>query len=126
MNAPTAAADLAEPKVELIPLASIAPSETHVQQLRRKRYNMESLADLRMSIAKHGVQQPVVIRPLKAMRGLAKYELVFGERRWRAAGQANLAHIPASLQDLDDAEVLELQLVENLQREDLHPLEEAA
>jgi ParB/RepB/Spo0J family partition protein len=87
---------------------------------------MESLADLRSSIAKLGVQQPVVVRKLAALRGLAAYELVAGERRYRAAGQAGLAHIPAVIRQLTDEEVLEVQLVENLQREDLHPLEEAA
>jgi ParB/RepB/Spo0J family partition protein len=111
---------------ELIPLTAIAPSETHIQKLRRQRYNMEALADLRVSIAKLGVQQPVVVRKLAAMRGLASYELVAGERRYRAAGQAGLEHIPAVIRALTDEEVLEVQLVENLQREDLHPLEEAA
>jgi ParB/RepB/Spo0J family partition protein len=79
-----------------------------------------------VSIEKSGVLQPVVVRPLAALRGLAKYELVYGERRWRAAGQANLHHIPASIRAFSDAEVLEVQLIENLQREDLHPLDEAA
>jgi ParB/RepB/Spo0J family partition protein len=111
---------------ELLPLAAIAPSETHIQKLRRARYNMELLADLRASISKLGVQQPVVVRKLTALRGLAAYELVAGERRYRAAGQAGLVHIPAVIRALTDAEVLEVQLVENLQREDLHPLEEAA
>jgi ParB/RepB/Spo0J family partition protein len=126
MNAPTKAVEIAEPKVELIPVAAIAPSETHIQQLRRKRYDMEALANLTASIVKLGVQQPGVVRKLKAMRGMASYELVAGERRWRASRQAGVAHFPAIVRELDDATVLEIQLVENLQREDLHPLEEAA
>jgi ParB/RepB/Spo0J family partition protein len=129
MNAPITrdlAARMAEAAYELIPLANIAVSDTHIQKLRRARYNMESLADLRSSISKLGVQQPVVVRKLQALRGLAAYELVAGERRYRAAGQAGLAHLPAVIRQLTDEEVLEVQLVENLQREDLHPLEEAA
>lgn len=129
MNAPAtknALARMLDATYELIPLTNITPSETHIQKLRRARYNMESLADLRASISKLGVQQPIVVRKLAALRGLAAYELVAGERRFRAAGQADLAHIPAVIRVLTDEEVLEIQLVENLQREDLHPLEEAA
>lgn len=125
MNAPVNPAALEAP-LEYIPLGSITPSETHIQKLRRARYNMESLADLRSSIQKIGVQQPGVVRKLKALRGLASYELVAGERRFRAAGQAGLHHFPAIVRELSDDQVLEIQLVENLQREDLHPLEEAA
>ncbi len=129
MNAPATpaavAATLAEPKMELIPVAAICPSETQIQQLRRKRYDMESLANLTASVAKLGVQQPGVVRKLKAMRGLASYELVAGERRWRATRQAGLHHFPAIIRELDDTQVLEVQLVENIQRETLHPLEEA-
>jgi ParB/RepB/Spo0J family partition protein len=125
MNAPTRAADLADPKLELIPLTAIAPSETHIQQLRRKRYDLETLKDLAASIGKLGVQQPGVVRKLKAMRGLASYELVAGERRWRASRLADTAHFPAIVRELTDAQVLEIQLVENIQRETLHELEEA-
>jgi ParB/RepB/Spo0J family partition protein len=71
------------------------------------------------------VLQPIVVRPLAALRGLAKYELVAGERRWLASKQAGLAHIQASVRVLTDEEVLEVQLVENLQRKGLHELEEA-
>jgi ParB/RepB/Spo0J family partition protein len=125
MNAPTRAAELAEPKLELIPLTAIAPSETHIQRLRRKRYDLETLKDLAASIGKLGVQQPGVVRKLPALRGLAAYELVAGERRWRASRLANTAHFPAIIRELTDAQVLEIQLVENIQRETLHELEEA-
>ena len=84
MNAPVNPAAHEAP-LEYIPLGSITPSETHIQKLRRARYNMEALADLRSSIQKLGIQQPGVVRKLKAMRGLASYELVAGERRFRAA-----------------------------------------
>lgn len=133
MNAPTPkdvvkdlAGKLADGEYQLIPITNIAPSDTHIQKLRRARYSMENLADLRASITKLGVQQPVVVRKLAALRDLAAYELVAGERRFRAAGQAGLAHMPAVIRQLTDEQVLEIQLVENLQREDLHPLEEAA
>ena len=126
MNAPNGTMTALEPVLEMLPLAAIAPSETRIQELRRRRYNLETLADLRMSIAKQGIQQPGVVRRLGAMRGLAQYELVCGERRWRAAQQAGLGHFPAIVRELTDAEVLEIQLVENVQRELLHPLEEAA
>jgi ParB/RepB/Spo0J family partition protein len=125
MNAPTRAAELADPKLELIPLTAIAPSETHIQRLRRKRYDLETLKDLAASIGKLGVQQPGVVRKLPALRGLAAYELVAGERRWRASRLANTAHFPAIIRELTDAQVLEIQLVENIQRETLHELEEA-
>lgn len=123
--AAVAAAAITEPKVELIPVEAICPSETHIQQLRRKRYDMEDLANLTASIAKLGVQQPGIVRKLPALRGLASYELVVGERRWRASRQAGLHHFPAIVRELGDAEILEVQLVENIQRETLHPLEEA-
>lgn len=126
MNAPVDTVNLVEPKVELIPVAAIAPSETHIQALRRKRYDVETLKDLAASIARLGVQQPGVVRKLPALRGLAAYELVAGERRWRATRLANVAHFPAIVRELGDAEVLEIQLVENLQRESLHELEEGA
>ena len=116
---------LAEPVLELLPIRAIAPSETHIQTARRDRYSAEALVELAKSIKSVGVLQPIVVRPLSAMRGLAKFELVAGERRWLAADRAGLAHIPASVRDLSDAQVIEVQLVENLQREDLHEMEEA-
>jgi hypothetical protein len=119
MNDRATEAVMLEPKLELIPCAAIAPSETRIQQLRRKRYDMESLKDLAASIGKLGVQQPGVVRKLPAMRGLAAYELVAGERRWRASRLADAHHFPAIIRELTDAEVLEIQLVENIQRETL-------
>jgi ParB/RepB/Spo0J family partition protein len=126
MNAPTRAIELLEPKVELLPLTAIAPSETHIQALRRQRFTKDELKDLADSITKtRGVLQPIVVRPLAALRGLAKYEIVAGERRWLASKLAGLAHIQASVREISDQEVLEVQLIENLQRKGLHELEEA-
>lgn len=86
----------------------------------RRRFDEEGLQELADSIGAHGVLNPVLVRP--AGDG---YELVHGERRWRAARLAGLAQIPAEVRDLSDEEVFEIALAENLQREDLTPVEEA-
>jgi ParB family chromosome partitioning protein len=86
----------------------------------RTRMNEASLDDLRQSIAEKGVLQPVILR-----RKAGRYELVAGERRMRAAKLANLRTIPAIVKQVSDSEALEIALVENLQREDLNPLDEA-
>lgn len=90
----------------------------------RKHFDKAALQELAESIAKHGVLQPVLVR-LHPSGADQYYELVAGERRWRAAKIAQLERIPATVRELTDAEVLEIQVVENLQRADLHPLEEA-
>lgn len=125
MNAPQRT-PLAEPNVELVPVDSIWPSATQVQQLRRKRFNPDRITEIAASLLSVGQLQPIVVRPRAAvMIEGRKYELVLGERRWLAAQQAGIAHIEAKVSELTDAQVLEAQLIENLQREDLHPLEEA-
>lgn len=88
----------------------------------RKNFDKAALQELAESLAKHGMLQPVLVRPNGSD---GTYELVAGERRWRAAKIAKLDRIPATVRELTDAEVLEIQVVENLQRADLHPLEEA-
>ncbi len=121
MNAPAPAAAIA-PTVEVLPLAAIVPSSTHIQELRRARFTKDALEELANSIRRVGVLQPIVVRPA----GLAdKYELVAGERRWQAAKLAGLTEIRASVCVLSPEQVLEIQLIENLQREGLHELEEA-
>lgn len=87
----------------------------------RKNFNEERLDELYHSIKAHGVLQPVILRKLND-----GYELVAGERRLRAALKANLRKIPAIVKKLTDSEAMEIALIENLQREDLNPLEEAA
>lgn len=87
----------------------------------RKHFDEGALEELAASIAKRGVIQPIIVRP----KGAGKYQLVAGERRWRAAQKARLHEIPALVRDLDDREVMALALIENLQREDLNPVEEA-
>jgi ParB/RepB/Spo0J family partition protein len=105
-----------EPAVSSIRLDQIKPSGTNV----RKHFDQAQLEELTKSVREHGVLQPVLVRP----NGQG-YQLVAGERRWKAAQAAGLAEIPALVRQLGDAEVVEAQLVENLQREDLPPLEEA-
>jgi ParB family transcriptional regulator, chromosome partitioning protein len=84
-------------------------------------FEEEALAELAASIKEHGVLQPVLVRP----RGPNQYQLVAGERRWRASRLAKLETIPALVEELDDEAALEIAVIENLQREDLSPLEEA-
>ncbi|WP_252259421.1 ParB/RepB/Spo0J family partition protein [Erythrobacter aurantius] len=87
----------------------------------RKHFDETALDELAASIAARGVIQPVIVRPL----GGGRYQLVAGERRWRAAQKARLHEIPALVRDLSEREVMALALIENLQREDLNPVEEA-
>ena len=87
----------------------------------RKQFDEDALAELSDSIAQHGVLQPLLVRPMTD----GGYQLVAGERRWRASRMAGLTEVPVVIRDLTDAQVAELALVENLQRENLNPLEEA-
>lgn len=87
----------------------------------RRYFDEDALDELSASIAARGVIQPIIVRPLAGGR----YQLVAGERRWRAAQKAQLHEIPALVRDLDEREVMALALIENIQREDLNPIEEA-
>jgi ParB family chromosome partitioning protein len=100
-----------------LPVAAIEP---HPEQPRR-HFDETALDELASSIAKRGVIQPVIVRPLAGGR----YQLVAGERRWRAAQKAQLHEIPALVRDLEERDVMALALIENIQREDLNPVEEA-
>ncbi len=102
-----------------IPLEQIQPSPTNP----RKHFDQDQLDELTASVEKHGVLQPILVRPVVGEAW--KYELVAGERRYRAAHGAGLEEIPVLVRELSDREVLEVQVIENLQRADLHPLEEA-
>jgi ParB/RepB/Spo0J family partition protein len=106
----------AKPFVTEISLSNITEGETNP----RKSFDKEALAELSASVATHGILQPVLVRPKRG-----GFELVAGHRRVRAAKSAALKTIPALIRDLDDKQVLEVQVIENLQREDLHELEEA-
>ncbi len=89
----------------------------------RQNFKEEKLEELANSIRKNGVIQPIVVRPNKSDRG--KFEIVAGERRWLAAQRAGLHEIPVTILDLSDVESLEVAIVENIQRDDLNPIEEA-
>jgi ParB family chromosome partitioning protein len=99
---------------------AVADIEPHPEQPRR-HFDEAALGELAASIAQRGVIQPVIVRTLPTGR----YQLVAGERRWRAAQRAQLHEIPALIRDLSDRDVMALALIENLQREDLNPVEEA-
>jgi ParB family chromosome partitioning protein len=99
---------------------AVAAIEPHPEQPRR-RFDEGALEELALSIAERGVIQPVIVRPLAGGR----FQLVAGERRWRAAQKAQLHEIPALIRDLDERDVTALALIENIQREDLNPVEEA-
>ena len=87
----------------------------------RKNFDEEALADLSESIRQHGILQPLTVRRLAS----GYYQIIAGERRWRAARMAGLSEVPAMIVEADDRKVMELGLIENLQREDLNPMEEA-
>ncbi len=89
----------------------------------RKHMDREGLEELAASIAVHGVLQPILVRPKKGEDN--KFEIIAGERRWRAAQKAQLHEVPVIIKTLDDEQALEIGLIENLQREDLNPMEEA-
>lgn len=104
-----------------VPMECITASKTNP----RKFFDDAALADLAASITKHGVAQPILLRPTHVDAGIAYFEVVAGERRFRASKLAGKTTVPAIVRNLSDAEALEIQVIENLQRQDLHPLEEA-
>ena len=100
-----------------LPLAQIQPGLDQP----RKHFDQDSLAELADSIREHGILQPLTVRRLSS----GYYQIIAGERRWRAAKLAGLTEVPALIIEADDRKVMELALIENLQREDLNPVEEA-
>lgn len=89
----------------------------------RRVFPNDELTDLAQSIQEHGIVQPIVVRPSKPD---GSFEIIAGERRWRAAQQAGLATVPVLIRDVDDRTALEIAIVENVQRSDLNPVEEAS
>ena len=104
-----------------IPIDSIAPNPFQP----RKHFSDESLRELAESIRNQGVLQPILVRQVPDSSGADSYELIAGERRFRASKLAGLDEIPALIRDFSDEESLAIALIENLQREDLNPIEEA-
>ena len=101
-----------------LPIAQVEPGLNQP----RKHFDEEALAELAESIRQHGILQPLTVRRLAS----GYYQIIAGERRWRAARMAGLEEVPAIIVEADDRKVMELGLIENLQREDLNPMEEAA
>jgi ParB family transcriptional regulator, chromosome partitioning protein len=125
-QAPVAPARPATPAAQP-PTASDGPRSLPIDLVQRnpgqprKHFDEGELNELSNSIRTHGVLQPILVRPIPA----GKYEIVAGERRWRAAQRAGLHSIPAVIRELNEVEVLEIAIVENVQRTDLNPIEEA-
>ncbi len=103
--------------VSRLPINEIEPNRDQP----RKTFDEEALGELSKSIADHGVIQPLLVRPMTD----GSYQLIAGERRWRASRMAGLTEVPVVIREMSDSEAMELALVENLQREDLNPIEEA-
>ena len=108
-----------ESKTNKLLLSEISPNKYQP----RKNFDQENLTDLTNSIKERGVIQPIIVR--KSNSNDAKYEIIAGERRWLAAKKAGLHDIPVVVTDADDLKSLEFAIVENVQRHDLNPLEEA-
>ena len=102
----------------LLPISQVQPGPNQA----RRHFDQESLEELADSIRQHGILQPITVRALPS----GYYQIIAGERRWRASRLAGLAQIPVAVIEADDRKVMELGLIENLQREDLNPMEEAA
>ena len=100
-----------------IRLSDIEPN----REQPRKNFDEEALSELAESISKHGLIQPIVVRP----QANGSYRIIAGERRWRACRMAGLSEVPVVIKEIDDRELMELALIENLQREDLNAVEEA-
>lgn len=103
----------------LLPIEAVVPNPNQP----RRDFVKAALEDLAASIAQKGIIQPLIVRP---MADSARFELVAGERRWRAAQMAKLHEVPVIVRELTDAEVIEVAIIENIQRADLNPIEEAA
>jgi ParB family chromosome partitioning protein len=117
-SAPSAAG--AEPGPRLAPIELIQRNPGQPRQ----HFDEKDLEDLADSIRRHGVLQPILVRPLPGHAD--RFEIVAGERRWRAAQKAQLHQVPIVVRELDEQEVLEIAIIENVQRADLNPIEEAA
>ena len=103
-----------------VPIEQVAPNPDQP----RRHFSEEALAELSRSIAEKGIIQPLIVRPDPA--DTSRFQLVAGERRWRAAQQAKLHEVPVIIREFDDTEVLEVAIIENIQRADLNAIEEAA
>jgi ParB family chromosome partitioning protein len=113
------AEDTPRPPDMSVPIEKVHPNP----EQPRRNFNADALHELSQSIAEHGIIQPLIVRANPRSDGV--YEIVAGERRWRAAQMAKLHEIPVIIREFDDTEVLEVAIIENIQRADLNPVEEA-
>ncbi len=104
---------------KLVGIGDIVPNQNQPRQF----FDEAALKELAASIREHGIIQPLLVRPFDGPQG--KYEIVAGERRWRASQMAQLHEVPVVIREMDDGTMLQIALIENLQREDLNPIEEA-
>jgi len=114
--------DRTEGELQTLPAAELQPGKYQP----RTRMDPGSLEELAASIKSQGVMQPILVRPIGAMFDAKRYEIIAGERRWRAAQLAGLNEVPCLVREIPDEAALAMSLIENIQREDLNPLEEAA
>jgi ParB family chromosome partitioning protein len=124
---------MADVNIEATPAAEVQPARAEqvlpIEKVQpnpdqpRRRFEEGALQDLANSIAEKGVIQPLIVRPSPRQQGI--YEIVAGERRWRASQIAQVHEVPVIIRELDDTEVLEVAIIENIQRADLNPVEEA-
>lgn len=135
-SAPTKKEPAAQEPATQVPVAitssnSEAVNTLPVEKLQRGRYQprsdmrSDSLQELAASIKQQGIMQPIVVRPVSGSGRDTQYEIIAGERRWRAAQLAELAEVPVIIRDIADEDAIAMALIENIQREDLNPLEEA-
>ena len=118
MDKPINPAQQSTPSDRKVPIEFISPNPRNP----RRRFAEGDLAELAASIKEHGIVQPIVVRPAQGGR----YEIIAGERRWRAAQQAGVAQVPVIVREVDDRVALEIAIIENVQRSDLNPVEEAS
>ena len=119
VEAPAAGQEAAPALDQLVPIERLQPNPNQP----RRTFNKDALQELAASISQKGIIQPIIVRP--APGAPDSYEIVAGERRWRAAQLAQLHQVPVLIRQFDDEEVLEVAIVENIQRADLNPIDEA-
>lgn len=107
--------------VRHVPVAELEPNPYQP----RRHFDQDRLRELSRSISDRGLLQPLVVRPVEAAGGPARFQIIAGERRWRAAQMAELHEVPVIVREMDDEEALSVAIVENIQRRDLSPVEEA-
>jgi ParB family chromosome partitioning protein len=118
IDKPSSPVQQTAPADRKVPIEFISPNPRNP----RRRFAEADLADLAASIREHGIVQPIVVRPATGGR----YEIIAGERRWRAAQQAGVTEVPVIVREVDDRVALEIAIIENVQRSDLNPVEEAS